>query len=135
MEVVVKRIIRKVLNGKCDEQIINELATLDEYCKRNNYTNAELKEAIPDIYMEGFENKDYQKLRKLIKKELLTKILDDSLTYLQVLRIIESLSVLDSEEEIKKKNNKIKFCLQYSKMACMYYAKLSDVFKSISLIK
>lgn len=134
IEKVVQKVVKKIIRGKYDVLVINELASLAEFCERNNYSKEELKDVISLIAYDSFTIDDYKKVIVRLKESLLDIIVNDKLSYLQVLRIIESLSVLGFDKEIKNKNNKIKFCREFSRMAGQYYFKMSECFKCIDLL-
>ncbi|MDO4283461.1 MAG: hypothetical protein Q4D02_07475 [Clostridia bacterium] len=134
IEKTLKKVMKKIIHGKYDVLVINELATLAEHCERNNYSNEELKGAVSLIFHDSFTLADYKRIRRRLKTELLEMIEIEDLSYLQVLRIIESIEVLGFESSIKNKNDKIKFCREFGMMAGQFYTKMSDCFKCINLI-
>ena len=126
-----KKVVKRIVEGRYDIEVFNELYIATDQAKRGIYSYEELEEHSP-LFCE-YNLKELRKLIKLISAELQEEIRDKNNTYLKNLRIIEALNALGDFEKIKKVNNKIKFTLEYWFLVTEY-VKPGQKFKTIALL-
>ena len=126
-----KKVVKRIVEGRYDIEVFNELYIATDQAKRGIYSYEELEEYSP-LFCE-YNLKELRKLIKLISAELQEEIRDKNNTYLKNLRIIEALNALGDFEKIKKVNNKIKFTLEYWFLVTEY-VKPGQKFKTIALL-
>ena len=113
-----KKVVKRIVEGRYDIEVFDELYIATDQAKRGIYSYEELEEHSP-LFCE-YNLKELRKLIKLISTELQEEIRDKNNTYLKNLRIIEALGALGDFEKIKKVNNKIKFTLEFWFLSCDY---------------
>ena len=126
-----KKVVKRIVEGRYDIEVFNELYIANDQAKRGIYSYEELEEYAP-LFCE-YNLNELKRLLKLISTELQEEIRDKSNTYLKNLRIIEALNALGDFEKIKKVNNKIKFTLEYWFLVTEY-VKPGQKFKTIALL-
>lgn len=113
-----KKVVKRIVEGRYDIEVFNELYIANDQVKRDIYSYEELEGYAP-LFCE-YNLNELKRLLKLISTELQEEIRDKSNTYLKNLRIVEALNALGDFEKIKKVNNKIKFTLEFWFLSCDY---------------
>ena len=126
-----KKVVKRIIEGRYDIEVFNELYIANDQVKRDIYSYEELEGYAP-LFCE-YNLNELKRLLKLISTELQEEIRDKSNTYLKNLRIVEALNALGDFEKIKKVNNKIKFTLEYW-LLVTEYVKPGQKFKTIALL-
>lgn len=129
-ETIANQVIGKVIYGKTDASILNELTNLTEYIERKNYSQQEVLDYLPHFADRTFA--EMVMIHKEISSQLFIRIKQPERTFLQTYRIYIALSVLEPEKHIPLSNPKIKFCARF--FADDHSKHLSESFKTIKLI-
>ena len=128
-------IVNRVVDGKYDIEIFNELWEANDIVGRNGYSSLtfeEQKTLIPHFY--GYRLANQRKILKRVNKILLEEIKKPDNSFLSIVRILEALEQTGIFDKVKKVNNKIKFCIEFYNKTFMVYQSAGERFKAIALL-
>lgn len=128
-------IINRVLEGKYDTEIFEELWEANDIISKRGYTNLSFEEQkmiIPHFY--GYRLANQRKILKIVNKILLEEVKKPDNSFLSIVRILEALESTGKLSKVKKVNNKIKFCIEFYNTTFMNYESPSERFKVIALL-
>lgn len=127
-----EEIVKRIIGGKYETEVFSQLNTIEDQIEREIYTYEELKRYAP-LFCE-YNLKEKRRMLSLINKKLLEEIKKEDNSYLKVVRILEALNATKSIERVKKTSSKIKFCLEYYRIAEANGEPTRGLFKIISLL-
>lgn len=128
-------IVNRVVDGKYDIEIFNELQEANDIVGRNGYSSLtfeEQKTLIPHFY--GYRLANQRKILERVNKILLEQIKKPDNSYLSIMRILEALEQTGTFDKVKKVNNKIKLCIEFYNKTLMNYKSARERFKAIALL-
>lgn len=128
-------IVNRVVDGKYDIEIFNELWEANDIVGRNGYSSLtfeEQKTLIPHFY--GYRLANQRKILERVNKILLEQIKKPDNSYLSIMRMLEALEQTGTFDKVKKVNNKIKFCIEFYNKTLMVYQSAGERFKAIALL-
>lgn len=128
-------IVNRVVDGKYDIEIFNELWEANDIVGKNGYSSLtfeEQKTLIPHFY--GYRLANQRKILKRVNKILLEEIKKPDNSFLSIVRILEALECTGDLKKVKKVNNKIKFCIEFYNKTFMVYQSAGERFKAIALL-
>lgn len=124
VEKVVKQAVKKILTGKYDTAIFNELSNIpnSKHIAKTNWENA-----FPTFSM--LTSSQMPKCRAVLKKALLKELNNQELSFLQTMRIVKAIGALDySVGQMYAPKRKAKFCVK------IWQKKISDDLKIVGML-
>lgn len=136
MDKVVKVVMKKIMNGRYDNSIFEQLLFLRFVCVPD--INGSLKDCTSIRDDCPFIKKDYsevelRKLRRLILASILEELKKPH-TYLETARLVEAFNRLDDANKLPKSNKKIRFVISFNAVSQFYHGNMSPGLKNISLL-
>lgn len=126
MEKVIALLMKKILNGRYDEEIFNTICLLNE---TDEYSLEEFNCRI-NI---GYSRKELKALKKLLIENILEQLKENH-SFLVTARLVEALDCLGYTDKLPKSNKKIQFIIEFNKLSQNHYGHITPVLKKISLL-
>ena len=129
-ETIAAKVIGRVIHGKYEPAILNELSCLAEHIEKKNYSSDEIAKYIPH-----FASRTYPEMvmiQQEVYHQLATRLKNSDLTFLQTYRVYIAMMNMKPDKHIPLNSPRIKFCAKFYMMdnaPC-----LRDSLKTIALI-
>jgi hypothetical protein len=138
-----KQVVQRLVSDSYPEEILNCLCRLEENCKKQVYTKAELLEYIPFLAGTTLKISEIREIRRGIREKIVVTINTFSEyasgSYYEMSILIHALDIISHNSEglrgINRKNDRIAFCCQYNEMVLGAYHTDKDIKKAFQALK